>query len=249
MLAADRRDRPGPRRALRHLRRRIHNPTRAGAQSGTRCAAADGKVLVDGSSTAWRAVGRRASRSRRVPSTSGASWIAGLAGLFGSPLRQRARQWGRPTLEITASGGGFQGEGSSLLPARPRQDAPADGGLTGSGCGREAIAAHVRRHADRPAVESGRSARPHAVHHPHRNPGNEARASCWRAVRTDVRESPPRSNPMLKHVRGYLGAKTVSFALPSGRGAHGPNEFSHGQATSAARWRTVACSTAWPGAA
>lgn len=213
----------------------IHNPIHALVRILDSMRNADGAVLVDGFfegvpelSAADRAELQRIPFDEQVFLDK-----LGAPGLFGEPgYGTRARQWRRPTLEINGIWGGFQGEGvKTVLPSRAHAKITCR--LVGDqdpARVREAVAGHVRRHAD-PAVHVevrslGSAGRPYTIST--RHPGNRAA----RAVLTELYGVDPYeiasggSIPILGMFERYLDAKTVIFAFAlEDEGAHGPNEF------------------------
>ena len=213
----------------------IHNPIHALVRILDSMRSADGAVLVDGFfegvpelSAADRAELQRIPFDEQVFLDK-----LGAPGLFGEPgYGTRARQWRRPTLEINGIWGGFQGEGvKTVLPSRAHAKITCR--LVGDqdpARVREAVAGHVRRHAD-PAVRVevrslGSAGRPYTISTGH--PGNRAA----RAVLTELYGVEPYaiasggSIPILGMFERYLDAKTVIFAFAlEDEGAHGPNEF------------------------
>ena len=213
----------------------IHNPIHALVHVLDSMRSPDGTVLVDGF---FDGVPELSDAARadldRVPFDE-RSFLDGLGsqGLFGEPgYGTRARQWRRPTLEINGIWGGFQGDGvKTVLPSQAHAKITCR--LVGDqdpARVREAIAAHVRRHAD-PAVavevrSLGSAGMPYTI--PTEHPGNRAA----RAVLAELYGTEPYaiasggSIPILNMFERYLGAKTVIFAFAlEDEGAHGPNEF------------------------
>ena len=213
----------------------IHNPIHALIRILDSMRSPEGKVLVDGF---FDDVPQLSDTDRaeldRIPFEE-RSFLDGLGarGLFGEPgYGTRARQWRRPTLEVNGIWGGFQGDGvKTVLPSQAHAKITCR--LVGDqdpARVREAITAHVRRHADPAAAVEVRSlgsaGLPYTISTGH--PGNQAA----RAVLSELYGTEPYaiasggSIPILSMFERYLNAKTAIFAFAlEDEGAHGPNEF------------------------
>ena len=213
----------------------IHNPIHALVRILDSMRGADGTVLVDGffDGVPEPSPADRAELARIPFDEQEFLDSVGSPGLFGEPgYDTRARQWRRPTLEINGIWGGFQGEGvKTVLPSQAHAKITCR--LVGEQDPdrvREAVAAHVRRHAHPAASVQVRSlgsgGLPYTI--PIEHPGNQAA----RAVLAELYGTEPYaiasggSIPILGMFTHHLDVKTVIFAFAlNDEGAHGPDEF------------------------